>query len=145
MDSLRERTAVRSAGTGRRDDHGYYSSRVGTSRYVPSEWPDGSCSGIAHTATGCWSPADETSAAPMMLAVIPAPPSLTSLPVGFRVCLDRRVRFWSKGAMLVGGAPWRIARIDPRARTFVDRLRVSGLEGSVAIKRARAFDCPIAD
>lgn len=63
---------------------------------------------------------------------IPAPSVSAALPVGFRVCLDRRTRFWSKGAVLVGGAPWRIARIDPRARPFVGQLRASGGAGRVA-------------
>jgi mycofactocin glycosyltransferase len=35
--------------------------------------------------------------------------------------------------MLVGGAPWRIARIDPRARAFVDQLRANGGAGGVAV------------
>lgn len=72
-------------------------------------------------------------AAESMLSAIPAPPVATSVPVGFRVCLDRRVRSWSKGAVLVGGAPWRIARIDPRARPFVDQLRANGRAGCAAV------------
>jgi mycofactocin glycosyltransferase len=35
--------------------------------------------------------------------------------------------------MLVGGAPWRIARIDPAARPFVDLLRANGAAGGVAV------------
>jgi mycofactocin system glycosyltransferase len=68
----------------------------------------------------------------MPLAVA-APPASASLPAGFRVCLDGRVRFWSNGALLVGGAPWRIARIDPRARPFVEQLRANPRAGSVAV------------
>ena len=65
-----------------------------------------------------------------MLAAIPAPPTSASLPVGFRVRIDGRVRSWSKGALLVGGAPWRIARIDPRAKPFVEQLQMNGAEGA---------------
>lgn len=35
--------------------------------------------------------------------------------------------------MLVGGAPWRIARIDPQARPFVAQLKASGSGGEVAV------------
>lgn len=69
----------------------------------------------------------------MTPSAVPAPSVSASLPVGFRVCLDRRTRFWSKGAVLVGGAPWRIARVDPRTRPFVEELRASGRAGSVAV------------
>jgi mycofactocin system glycosyltransferase len=69
----------------------------------------------------------------MMLSAVPAPPASKSLPVGFRVCIDPRVRFWSRGALLVGGAPWRIARIDLRARPFVEQLRANGTAGAAAI------------
>lgn len=65
-------------------------------------------------------------------STIPAPVS-TSLPAGFRLCLDGRVRFWSKGGVLVGGAPWRIARVDPQARPFVGQLRASRVGGTVAV------------
>jgi mycofactocin system glycosyltransferase len=58
-------------------------------------------------------------------------PTDSTLPAGFRVALDPRVRFWSRGSVLVGGAPWRVARIDDRARGFVALLRA-----------ARATDIP---
>jgi mycofactocin glycosyltransferase len=68
-----------------------------------------------------------------MPSAVPAPPVAASLPEGFRVCIDARVHFWSNGAVVVGGAPWRIARLDPRARPFVEQLRAKKQAGSVAV------------
>jgi mycofactocin system glycosyltransferase len=54
------------------------------------------------------------------------------LPAGFRVALDTRVRFWSDGSLMVGGAPWRVSRVGSRARPFLDALRRSSEGGVVA-------------
>jgi mycofactocin system glycosyltransferase len=72
---------------------------------------------------------------------LPAAPRPGALPVGFRVVLDRRTRFWAGGSLMAGGAPWRIAKVDPRARGFVDLLRDVGARGATA---ATALDRTVA-
>jgi mycofactocin glycosyltransferase len=63
---------------------------------------------------------------------LPPAPRRGLLPVGFRIALDPRVRFWSNGSLIVGGAPWRVGRVDPRARPFLDLLRRGGEVGVAA-------------
>jgi hypothetical protein len=87
-----------------------------------------------------------------VVEAIAAPPALAALPAGFRVTLDHRVRFWSEGAVIVGGSPWRIARTDPRAGAFIRELRAHGsavassnLERSIArslLNRGFAYPSP---
>lgn len=60
---------------------------------------------------------------------MPAPPPSRALPPGFRVRLDPRVRIWADGSVIVGGAPWRISRIEPAVRDLVRRLVDAGRSG----------------
>jgi hypothetical protein len=90
-----------------------------------------------------------------VLGVIAAPAGSTALPAGFRVRLDPRLRFWSGGSILVGGSPWRISRINLRARPFLALLRENGASGASAtsaLERSvarllidRGFAVPISD
>lgn len=64
---------------------------------------------------------------------LPPAPRRADLPVGFRLVLDSRVKFWTHGALMAGGSPWRIAQANPRARDFVGRLRKSGPEGTIVV------------
>lgn len=60
---------------------------------------------------------------------------------GTRVVWDCRARLWSDGAVVTGGAPWRLVRVARRARPFVRGLRAAGAAGvvpSAAVERATA-------
>jgi mycofactocin system glycosyltransferase len=64
---------------------------------------------------------------------LPAPPEPALLVAGFRLVLDSRVRFWAGRSVIVGGAPWRVARVDTRARGFLDELIAAGDSGLAAL------------
>lgn len=62
---------------------------------------------------------------------VAAPPADRSLPYGFRVRLDPRVRRWADGSVLIGGSPWRISRLKPAVQDLVRRLADAGSNGLV--------------
>lgn len=51
------------------------------------------------------------------------------LPVGFRITLDRDIRFWAGGRLVTGGSPWRLVRFSGAAVPFLSRLRQLGDSG----------------
>jgi len=78
----------------------------------------------------------------MTVRPLSSPPLRRTLPVGFTIRLDPRVRRWADGSVLIGGAPWRISRIKPPVQDLVRRLVDAGdagiaLESSIDLAAGR--------
>ncbi|SOC51915.1 mycofactocin system glycosyltransferase [Blastococcus aggregatus] len=76
-------------------------------------------------------------------AALPAAPELR-LPDGFAVRLDPRVRRRDGGTTLLGGAPLRLLRLAPRARTLLAGDRLVVRDGATAALAARLLDAGLA-
>ncbi len=76
-------------------------------------------------------------------AALPAAPELR-LPDGFAVRLDPRVRRRDGGTTLLGGAPLRLLRLAPRARTLLAGDRLVVRDGATAALAASLLDAGLA-
>lgn len=72
------------------------------------------------------------------------PPADTALPHGLRVALDRRVFAVDGGEVLFGGAPWRMLKLAPRARSLAADGAFTVTDATSAALARRLLDTGIA-